>query len=188
MINDILKKKALTKYRLSKLSHVPYATINDICNGKADIRKCSADTVYKVAGALGVTMEEILEPYYVIRPDFELFKSAVCHQLKEKGDVRFLIDLIESGRILECYEKKWYPEALYLLAMLDYISRENDVPLCNEYDEMRKCKLSRPVFPASVVAMCAAVKNDDPKEQAIHNAIPEFLSYNIIESEVRNVI
>ncbi len=31
-------------------------------------------------------------------------------------------------------------------------------------------------------------KNDKIKEQALEEAIPEFLRYNIVESEVRNVI
>ena len=188
MIDDIMREKAMTKYRLSKLSNVPYTTVNDICTGRADIRRCSADTVYKIAGALGVTMEELLAPYYVVRPDFELFKSNVCHQLREKGDIDFMIDLIEGGLIIEYYERNWYPEALYLLAMLDYVSRENDIPICRDYDEIRNCRLSRPAYPASVIAMCAAAKNDAPKEAAKQNAIPEFLRHNIIEGEVRNVI
>lgn len=188
MISEMLTNNSMTKYRLSKISGVPYTTINDICCEKADIRKCSVDTVYKISKALGVNMEDILAPYYVERPGFELFKSSVCHRLKTMGDTDFLIDLLESRIIFEYYEKKWYPEALYLLAMLDYISRENSIPVCSEYDEMRKCKLTKPVYPASVIARCAASKDSKAKEEALQSAIPEFLTYNIIESEVRNVI
>lgn len=188
MLNDLIQEKSLTKYRLSKLSNVPYTTINDICSEKADIRKCTVDTVYKIAEALGITIEELLEPYYTPRPDFEIFKSQVCHQLKEKGDVDFLIDLMEGNYITEYYKKKWYPEALYLLAMMDYISKENNIPICRDYDKMRKCKLPKPVYPASVIAMCEVMKDEKPKEQALRSAIPEFLNYNIIEGEVRNVI
>lgn len=188
MINDILNEKALTKYRLSKLTGLPYTTINDICSGKADFKKCSAETVYKIAKALDVTMEELLEPYLIERLAFELFKSNVCHRLKEMGDVDFLIDLLESKVIFEYYERKWYPESLYLLAMLDYLSRENAIPICREYDELRKCKLTQPVFPASVLAMSAASGDEEAKKNALKNAIPEFLSHNIIEGEVRNVV
>ena len=54
------------------------------------------------------------------RCSFELFKSNVCHRLKEQGDIDFLIETL--------------------------------------------------------------------KEEAVKHAIPEFLKYNIVESEVRNVI
>ena len=188
MIEDILLEKSITKYRLSKLTGIPYTTISDICSGKTDIRRCSADTVYRIAEALGMTVEEILAPYYEERPDFELFKSNVCHMLKKLGDIDFMIEVLERKVILEYYHRKWYPEALYLLAMLDYVSRENEVPLCEDYNELRNCRLSRPVYPASVIARSAASKDDKAKKEAMDSAIPEFLHYNIIESEVRNVI
>ena len=53
LINDELGKQNMTKYRLSKESGVPQATINDICNGKAEIEKCSAGTLYRLAKVLG---------------------------------------------------------------------------------------------------------------------------------------
>ena len=31
------------------------------------------------------------------RCNFELFKSNVCHRLKESGDIDFLIETLESG-------------------------------------------------------------------------------------------
>ncbi len=188
MINTILHDNSMTKYRLSKLSGIPYTTINDICSGKADIRKCSADTVYRISKVLRITVEDLLEPYYVDRPDFELFKSNTCHRLKEMGDIDFVIDTLESKIIISYMDRKWYPEALYLLAMLDYISRENNIPLCNEYDEIRTKRLSTIVYPRSVLAMSAASKDDAVKEKAVKESIPEFMRHNIVESEVRNVI
>lgn len=188
MINSLLKDNSMTKYRLSKLSRIPYTTINDICSGKADIKRCSADTIYRIAAALDVSMEELLEPYYEDRPDFELFKSNVCHRLKEMGDIDFIIDTLESDAVTTYYDRDWYPEAMYLLAMLDYVSRENDVPLCSRYDDMRNQKLSETVYPRSVLAYCRASKSDDAKDEARQNAIPEFMRHNIVESEVRNVV
>ena len=117
-----------------------------------------------------------------------MFKSSICHKLKELGDTEFLIDILESKVIIEYVERKWYPEALYMLALLDYVSRENNVPICTEFDEIRKNRLSQPVFPASVISRCVASGTDDAKTEAIKNAIPEFLRFNIVESEVRNVI
>jgi plasmid maintenance system antidote protein VapI len=61
-IQDALKQKRMSIYRLAKTSEVPYATVNDICNGKAQLEKCSAETIYRIAHALDITMEELLAP------------------------------------------------------------------------------------------------------------------------------
>lgn len=175
-------------YRLAKTSGVPYATVNDICNGKAQLEKCSAETTYRLAHALNVSMEELLAPCFLKRSSFENFKSNVCHRVKKLGDIDFIADTLESQEIRTYYDRKWYPESLYLLAMLDYISRENDIPLCDEYDDLRRCKLEKPIYPASIRALSAAAKNESAMARAAVIAIPEFKRFNIIENEVRNVI
>lgn len=187
-IQDALQEKKMSIYRLAKESGVPYATLNDICNGKTRLEKCSAETIYRLARALSVSMEELLAPCMVKRPSFENFKSTVCHRVKEKGDIAFIIDTLENQDIRTYYNQKWYPESLYLLAMLDYLSRENDVPLCDEYDDLRRCKLEKPLYPASIRAVSAAAKNDAAMKRAAATAIPEFMRFNIIENDVRNVI
>ena len=60
-INKLLQEKGLTKYRLSILSGVPHATLSELCNGKTNIARCSVETVYKLAKALGVSMEILVE-------------------------------------------------------------------------------------------------------------------------------
>ena len=72
--------------------------------------------------------------------------------------------------------------------MLDYISRQNDIPLCDEYDDLRRCRLEKPIYPASIRAISVASKSDAAMERAAAAAIPEFKRFNIIENEVRNVI
>ena len=157
-IQKMLKEKNMSVYKLSKASAVPYTTCNDIVNGKARLEKCSAETVYKIAQALNISMDSILADCFVKRSSFENFKSTICHRLKEQGDIDFIIDTLENRDIRMYFERKWYPESLYLLAMLDYISRENDVPLCDEYDDLRQFKLENIVYPSSVLAMSAASK------------------------------
>ncbi len=188
MIADLLAQRGMTGYSLSKRSGVPYTTLNDICNNKTSLEKCSAETVFRLAKELHVTMEELLEPYLEKRCSFELFKSNVCHQLKRLGDIDFLVETLDRVTIREYYNRKRYPECLYLLAMVDYISRINQVDLCEEYDALRKQKLSEVIYPAGVITLCAAENSDAPKEQALENAIPEFMRFNIVESEVRNVV
>jgi len=186
-INRILAQKGITKYRLAKTSGVPQTTVIDICSGKAKIGNCSGETIYKLAKTLGVSMESLIAESVEYRPPFETFKSNICHAVKDMGDLNFLIDTLETGKIRELYERQWYVESLYLLAMADYLSRENELPLCSEYDDIRCAKLKRTVFPAGILAMCAAYKNDEPKAESLREAIPEFLRHNIVEAEVRNV-
>lgn len=188
MLREVLKERNMSVYRLAKASELPYATVNDICNEKVQFQKCSAQTVYQIARALDMSMEELLTPYLVKRSSFENFKSALCHRVREMGDLAFLEDTLISGEIRTYYNRKWYPESLYLLAMLDYISRENNVPLCSDYDDLRKFRFREPLYPAGISALCAASGDNDAKEKAMQMAIPEFLHFNIVEAEVRNVI
>lgn len=66
-INEIILEKGMTKYRLAKLSGVPHATLNDICNGKTKIEKCSVETIYKLAQVLSVSMEYLIESSFELR-------------------------------------------------------------------------------------------------------------------------
>ena len=189
LINEQLEKQNMTKYRLSKDSGVPQATINDICSGKADLEKCTAGTLYRLAKVLGVTVEDILESAREeYRSSFETFKSNVCHHVKDMGDIDFMIDVLESDEIRTLYNKHWYPEALYLLAMLDYLSRINDVEICTNYNDIRAAKLSKPIYPTGVILTSEVLKSDEPLKKAEEEAIPEFRRFNIIESEVRNLV
>lgn len=187
-VNELMEQKAVTKYRLSQNSGVPYTTVCDICNGKTKIENCSAKTVYKIAEALGVSMESLLDFASKERGSFELYKSSVCHRVKEMGDIDFIIDTLEQDDIRVYYQRGWYRECLYLLAMLDYISRMNSVPVCTGYDDLRCCKLKEPLYPSGILTAALVSGSDAPKTKALREAIPEFLRFNIVESEVRNVV
>lgn len=60
-LNKIIAQRGMTQYKLAKASGVPHTTINDICSGKTKIKKCSAETLYKLSKPLGVSMEELLK-------------------------------------------------------------------------------------------------------------------------------
>lgn len=61
IIEDLIEKRSYTKYKLAKKAGIPHATLSDICSGKTKIEKCSAETVYKLAKALNVSMELLTE-------------------------------------------------------------------------------------------------------------------------------
>ena len=69
--------------------------------------------------------------------------------------------------------------------MLDYLSRENGIPLDIEYDDIRQCRLEKPVYPASLRVLSMAFHDDDILREAEKTAIPEFMRFNIVENEVK---
>ena len=188
-LNELLNKRQISMYRLSKISGVPQSTIMDICNKKTRISKCTGETLYKIAKALDVSIETLIESELnrSARSSFDVFKSNVCHLVKDKGDIDFIIDVLERDEIRALYNKKWYAEAFYLLAMVDYLSRENDVPLCTKYADIRALKLKEPLYPSGVVLADSSMNTDKNRKACYKYAIPEFLRFNIIESEIRNV-
>ena len=122
------------------------------------------------------------------RASFENFKSEMCHRLKRMGDIDFMIDLLEDDDIRLYYSREWYPECFYTLGMLDYLSRINDVPICNRYNDLRSMKLEKLIYPSGIVASSVIEKSNKPRKDALKKAIPEFLRFNIVEGEVRDVI
>lgn len=192
-LNALLKQKDMSVYQCSKESRVPYTTLLDLVKGKTRIEKCAAETVYKLAKALGIAMEELLQermeegtavPY---RSKFETFKSNVCHLVKDKGDIDFIIDTLKSSKIRDYWNREWYPESFYLLAMVDYLSKENGLPLCKDYDDIRSYTLSDPLYPRDIMLMEKLDSSLDMREQSRKEAIPEFMRFNIVESGIRDV-
>ena len=119
--------------------------------------------------------------------DFEIYKSNICHLVKDKGDIDFIIDTLKENQIRIYWERRGYPESFYLLAMVDYLSRENDLPLCNDYEDIRNWTLSEPLYPRDVIFAAKLDASLNVKEQCLKEAIPEFMRFNIVESEIRNV-
>lgn len=190
---SLLKEKRLSVYQCAKESHIPYTTLSDIVKRKTRIEKCTAETIYKLARTLHVTMEELLtecsreEENAPNLRDFEIYKSNICHLVKDKGDMDFIIDILKENQIRTYWKRQWYRESFYLLAMVDYLSRENGLPLCNDYEDIRNCKLSEPLYPRDVLLAAKLGDAFDMREQCRKEAIPEFLRFNIIEGEIRNV-
>jgi len=72
-INNLLIQKGMTKYRLSKVSGVPFTTISEVTTGKTKIKNCTGETLYKLAKALSVTIEDLLADSMEYRQSFEAF-------------------------------------------------------------------------------------------------------------------
>lgn len=183
MLIDLLKEKNMTVYSCSKRSGIPYSTLLDIVNGKTNIEKCTIETALKLSNALGVDIEYLLQRNSL--DEFESFKSNVKHEIKEKGDLRFIVETLMNDEIEKLWNSSQKAKAFYLLATLDYLSRINEYPPITAYSDIRKYTLSNTVKPSDIVLL----ENIDPKmaKKYQKDVIPEFLKFNIIERDLRDV-
>ncbi|MDR0518845.1 MAG: helix-turn-helix transcriptional regulator [Clostridiales Family XIII bacterium] len=209
ILHELMAKKNMSIYRLAKVSQVPYATVNDLAAGRSRMEKCAAGTVYKLARALGVTMEHLLCEYWSeygsgsagaadkvdttdadggVRTSFETFASNVCHRVKDIGDIAFIVEVLESGDIRRYHERGWHVESFYLLAMVDYLSRINGLPPCVDFEDIRAGRLSEPLYTADVASLSIVLKTDRLKKRAVREALPEFKRFNIMEGNIRDVV
>lgn len=185
-LNYYLIEKKISAYRLAKDTNIPYTTIFDILHHKCDLLDCSCRTVMKIAKVLNIKIEDLLKEEDFM--DFDLFKSQICHNIKRMGEKNFIIDAYKNKEISYFYKKKRYQESFYLLAMIDYLSKKNKYPISSEYNEIRKHKLEKTVYPKSVLALYAALNDKKVLEEAKKNSIPEFIKYNIVESDIEDVV
>ena len=72
--------------------------------------------------------------------------------------------------------------------MVDYLCRINNIAKPVKYNSMHKIRLKKPLLPKSIMFLQMFSTNKNITQDAIDNAIPEFKRFNIIESDIRNVI
>jgi len=73
-IQNLVRDMQMSRYRLSKNSGIPWATLSDIYSGKTQLDRCSAATLLKLSRALGVSIEDLLKLETVREEDITLGK------------------------------------------------------------------------------------------------------------------
>lgn len=63
-LEELLKEKGMTRYRLAKASSSNTATVLDLCSGDIQIERCEAGTIRRLAQVLDITMEELMDLDY----------------------------------------------------------------------------------------------------------------------------
>ena len=114
-LNIIIKQSGMTKYKVAKLSGVPHATLNDLCSGKSRIEKCSAETLYRIARALNVSMESLIETVIIEKEEMQRVQI-VRERSYEYGLPEYLqhdLDaykeaLRNNSRLLDCFWGELY--------------------------------------------------------------------------------
>lgn len=195
-LNELMNSRNLTRAELSACSNIPESTLRDILNGKAQLDRCEAATLYNIAYALDVSVEDILEGYWdalerdapariAVHDDsslmnFYVLADSMLGRLRATGDLAFIDGIDQNGWIERLYQSGQYRCALFLLGMMDYLCRKNGVRQVARYDEYRKARLDGPVY-----ALRTLNVNDDDgafqraRTDAENNAIPELGRYGI---------
>ena len=60
-LQSLMSERNITVRQLARQADIPYSTLKDICDGRARLERCAAETVYKLSKALGVSMESLTE-------------------------------------------------------------------------------------------------------------------------------
>lgn len=61
-VHGYMEKNGISLYRAVKETGIPYTTMRCIYIGQTSIKKCSGETLYKLAKWMGVTIEDLLRP------------------------------------------------------------------------------------------------------------------------------
>lgn len=185
---NLLEYEGISMYECSKRSGIPYSTLSDILKGKTPIKKVSSKHLRALAKALDWTMDDLYSYMYVPdRTSFETFKSQVRHEVKHMGDIDFINETIDTDMISRYWKWEWFYEAFYLLAMLDYLCRINNIGISRKYDNIREYSLPETVYPMDINLAARIDKDLDIRATAVKESIPEFMKYNIVEKEIRDV-
>ena len=168
-----LKKRNINIRACSIQSNIPYATLYPIIKGQVDIGTCSYYTVAKLARFLGYRTDEIVYE----KEDFQTFRNNLHHRIKI-GELECILEIIERDYVAAYLRHEEYLKAFYLVATVDYISKKNDVPLCDKYNDVRKLRLEQPYY----VGDSALFGADKEK------CIDEFLRFNIYEGDLYDAV
>ena len=184
-IEQYLKDHHITMYQLAERSGLSYSMVHNLIKGKSDIKKCSVDTASRLARVLKISIEDLMlicDRGYT----FTWFRSEQCHLVHRKGELDYLVDVLESREIDRYWRLSMYAEAMYEVAMIDYISRRNDLPRCENYNEIRQYKLDHVAYPIDVKLIDEMRGNCDEAVKSETDAIPEFRRFNIVEGAIFN--
>ena len=96
------------------------------------------------------------------------------------------IDILVQENDIRAYDymgRKAQP--LYLLGMLDHLCHKYEVPLKEEYADLRKTSLDSYLYPKCVITLY--IFDSRVLYKAVKNADPDFIKFKIVEGDVEDV-
>jgi len=108
-IQQLLQDTQMSRYRLSKISGIPWATLADIYSGKTHLNRCGAGTLSKLSKTLGLTIEELLvletepeENTVTGKPNRKTYLESGLPESVQKAIKEYLQGEKEQVRYLDC--------------------------------------------------------------------------------------
>ena len=95
------------------------------------------------------------------------------HRIKT-NELECILEIIESDDVSAYMRHEDYLKAFYLVATVDYISKKNEIPLCDKYSSIRRLRLEQPYYVGD-----SSLFVPDKQE-----CIDEFLRVNIYEGDL----
>ena len=192
MLRVILEKKNMSMYKLEKTSNVSHATLSDLLNEKTKAENCSSSLIKEISSSLNMSMDDLYDKLTYndlsdIRFDkeFDLFKSNVAHELHSIKCKEFLRKYLTNNVIEELFVNHRKKEALYLVALIDYLCQMHNLPLPTKYNDIRNYKLNTYYVSESLYRLMET--KQILFSTLYKESIPTFREHNIIEAEIENV-
>lgn len=180
IFKKLLKEQKINCCELSERSGIPYSTIYSLFHDKKKISNISAKNLYLIAKTSKTTSEFLLKPVFYEEIDFDLFRSNVCHFAKYNG--KDYSDILVQENDIRAYDYMGYKaQSLYLSGMLDHLCHKYNVPLIDEYTDLKQTSLEYYLYPKSVIALYLF----DLKAlyRTVKNTDPDFIKFKIVEGE-----
>ena len=110
-LKEMIEQQHLARYKVAKMCNIPQSTMRDLCSGKTDIKKASVETLYKLAKAFSISMEELLLKLSIdektgkpldqsyLEYDLPIFLQDSIHQMNESWEK---IDAGKEDSIWDC--------------------------------------------------------------------------------------
>ena len=199
-LNELMNACHMSRADLSARSNIPESTLRDILNGKAQLDRCEAATLYNIAYALDVSVEDILEGYWdALERDapsrtsvhdenslmnFYMLADSMLGRLRATGDLAFIDGIDQNEWVERLYDDGQYRCALFLVGVMDYLCRKNGIWQIARYNEYRELRLDSPVYSLSTLNVNSGDGDfQRARNDAENNAIPELGRYGIYLTE-----
>lgn len=186
-LRQLMEERGITIYRLSKMTKIPYATLNDLVHEKTSLLICSSLNVYLIAKALDIKTDELIEMYYLKQQkereeEWKLFYKNIYKALKHNSPSKMIEEIEKNDRIPHYFNQGKMEEAFYLLALEDYLYAIINKPIDPKYALYRKKKLNNPFDFAS-----PKEKDRVVLRRTLRRSPFQFKRFNLIERKIETV-
>lgn len=117
------------------------------------------------------------------------YVSELEHRLKDSIDNdAFFHFLVQEISLDDLYNQEQYEKLYYTVALVDYLDCIDEERKFDYIGKYMHGKLEYLTFSSGVETYCKVVQSEDIKEQLLKSALPEFLKYNLVVTDVEGVV